>query len=92
MYDDAKFIASEVEKLADAGKDVILIGHSYAGIPVSESARGLSKEERKEQGKPGGLVNLAYLTCLVPPVGGNAISLLSEAPDKHKVDMKVGVR
>ncbi|KAJ9612416.1 hypothetical protein H2200_004013 [Cladophialophora chaetospira] len=90
MYDDASFIAEEVEKLADEGKDVILIGHSYAGIPVSQCAEGLGKEERKKQGKPGGLVNLAYLTCLVPPVGGNARSVLAKVPDEHKVDMKVG--
>jgi pimeloyl-ACP methyl ester carboxylesterase len=31
MYDDAKFIASYVEKLADEGEDVVLFAHSYGG-------------------------------------------------------------
>ena len=91
MYDDADFIAAEVEKLAGVGKDVVLIGHSYAGIPVSQCAKGLGKEERRQQGKEGGLVNLAYLTCLVPRVGENARDVLAKTPDGHKVDMKVGV-
>ncbi|KAI9878590.1 MAG: hypothetical protein M1823_006940, partial [Watsoniomyces obsoletus] len=55
MYDDAAVIAQEVEKLADQGKDVILMGHSYAGLPMSQSTKGLGKEERKAQGKPGGI-------------------------------------
>ncbi|OQU99578.1 hypothetical protein CLAIMM_05188 [Cladophialophora immunda] len=89
MYDDADFIAKEVKALADEGKDVILIAHSYSGIPVSQCTKGLGKEERRKQGEPGGLVNLAYLTCLVPALGANARSILAEAPDEHKVDMKV---
>lgn len=92
MYDDAAFIAHEIGTLADAGKDVVMIAHSYAGIPVSQAAKGLSKEERGKQSKPGGLVRLAYLTCLVPPLGGTAVSILAETPDEDKVDMKAGVR
>lgn len=91
MYDDAKHIDKEVEKLSDEGKDVILIGHSYGGVPVSQCGQGLSKEERQKQGKPGGLVNLAYLTCLVPSLGANARDILADVPDEHKVDMKVQV-
>ena len=76
MYDDAAAIAHEVEKLADQGKDVVLIGHSYAGIPMSQCAKSLSKTERTQKGQSGGIVHLAYLAALVPPQGGSAASLL----------------
>ena len=33
MYGDAAFIAKETEKLADEGRDVIPISHSYGGVP-----------------------------------------------------------
>lgn len=89
MYDDAEHISKEIERLSDEGKDVIVIGHSYGGVPVSQSGKGLSKEERQKQGKPGGLVRLAYMTCLVPPLGGSARDVLADVPDEHKVDMKV---
>lgn len=36
MYDDASFIGQEVDKLADQGKRVILIAHSYGGPYQSE--------------------------------------------------------
>lgn len=91
MYDDAAYIAKEVEKEADQGRDVVLIGHSYGGVPVTESAKGLSKKERAAQGKKGGLVNIAYMTCLVPAVGASAVDVLSKVPDEFKTPMNIGV-
>ncbi len=92
MYNDADYIAIEVEKLADDGKDVVLIGHSYSGIPVSQCSKGLSKEERRQQGKPGGLVNLAFLSCPVPPLGGHGNSFREEVKTEHVVELEIDVR
>ncbi|KIX02763.1 uncharacterized protein Z518_08705 [Rhinocladiella mackenziei CBS 650.93] len=89
MYEDAAVIAQEAKKLADQSKDVILMGHSYAGIPMSQSTKGLSKEERKAQGKPGGIARLAYISALVPPVGGSAESLLSRFPNDKRPAVSV---
>ena len=91
MYDDAAVIAQEAEKLADQGKDVILMGHSYAGIPMSQSTKGLGKEEREAQGKPGGIVQLAYISCLVPAIGNSAAALLSRFPDEKRPLVSVDV-
>ena len=91
MYDDAAFIDTAVEELADQGKDVIVIGHSYGGVPVSQCGRGLSIKERQRQGKSGGLVRLGYATCVVPPVGGTAVSVLSKAPSENQLDMQTDV-
>jgi hypothetical protein len=92
MYDDAAYIASEASKLADEGKDVILVAHSYGGVPTTESTKGLSKKERQEQGKKGGIVGLGYLTALVPAVGTSAAGLLANVPDDQKLDVKMDVR
>ena len=92
MYDGAACIAGGIEKLAAEGKDVILIGHSYGGTPISESTKGLGKMERMAQGKKGGVVRLAYMTALVPAVGRAAGAVLSDVPAENKIDMKVDVR
>lgn len=92
MYDDAAFIAKEIEKLADEGKDVILIAHSYGGIPTTESIKGLGKEERAKLGKKGGVVKIAYMTCLVPEVGQNAMAVLGDVRPEHKVSFRPDVR
>jgi hypothetical protein len=86
MYEDAAFIAKHIARLADAGKDILVIAHSYGGTPATESIKGLSKKERVERGKKGGVVGLAYMTSLVPELGHPAsTSTLSPL-------MEVGVR
>ncbi|KAL6711733.1 hypothetical protein ACN47E_004667 [Coniothyrium glycines] len=76
MYDDAKFIAGQVEKLSDEGKEVVLLAHSYGGVPATESLKSLTLKERKAQGKPGGVVRIAYLTACVPRVGENLVQVI----------------
>ncbi|KAK5175687.1 uncharacterized protein LTR77_000826 [Saxophila tyrrhenica] len=89
MYDDAAVIAAEVEKLADQGKDVIIIGHSYGGGPVSQSTKGLSKEERKAQGKAGGVVRLGYMTAVVPGIGQSSQNVLEGTRKEGDMPMSV---
>jgi hypothetical protein len=76
MEDDAAFIASEISKHANEGKDVVLIAHSYGGLPATESTKGLSRAERQRQGKSGGLVRVAYISCLILPVGESDASVI----------------
>ena len=91
MYDDATLIAQEVEKLADQRKDVVVMGHSYAGVPISQCTKGLGKEERKAQNKLGGIVQLAYMTALVPALGESAQDVISTGPKDRKIEMAVDV-
>jgi hypothetical protein len=63
MFDDATFIAKETEKLADHGKDMILVVHSYGGVPITESAKGLGKQERQEARKKGGNCETCVYDC-----------------------------
>lgn len=91
MYDDAAFIAAEAEKLADEGKDVILVAHSYGGVPTTESVKGLSKQERQKQGKKGGIVRIAYVTSIVPAVGMAAMQVLGDLPKENQVELKIDV-
>lgn len=91
MYDDAAFIAKELVKLADEGKEVVIVAHSYGGTPSSECPKGLGKEERQKQGKKGGLVRIAYVSCLVPAVGSPAMALLSDIPVEQRSEILVDV-
>lgn len=76
MQDDAAFIACEISKHADEGKDLVLIAHSYGGLPATESIKGLSKRDRQRQGNSGGLVRLAYISCIILPVGESDASVI----------------
>src|SRR5882757_7825887 len=51
---DVAHIRDTVTKCVDSGEDVAVIMHSYGGAPSCEAVRGLSKEDRAKEGKPGG--------------------------------------
>ncbi|KAJ7037790.1 Alpha/beta hydrolase fold-1 [Mycena alexandri] len=69
MYDDAAAIAALVTRLANEGKDVVLVPHSYGGVPTCESAKGLAKTVREKEGKAGGIVRIVFVSAIVPKEG-----------------------
>ncbi|KAJ4354444.1 uncharacterized protein N0V89_006181 [Didymosphaeria variabile] len=83
MYEDAAQIAETISKLSDEGKDIVLFAHSYGGVPATQSLKGLSKEAREKEGKKGGVVRIAYMTCIVPAVGATAA--LGEVPEETRM-------
>lgn len=93
MYDDAAFIASQAAALADDGKDVLIVAHSYGGVPATESVKGLAKDTRQKLGKQGGVVRLAYMTALVPALGSSASDVLDtgERPEEDRMSMDADV-
>ena len=86
MYDDAEFIAKEAEKESDAGRNVILVAHSYSGMPVSQCTQGLTAKERHTQGKTGGVVGLAFITSLVPSLGESGGDVYGRSPNAGKAN------
>ena len=78
MEEDAEFFHDIAEKVADQGKDVVIVTHSYGGIPGTECCKGLSKEVRKAAGKPGGVSRLVYVTSVVPPPGKSLKDLMGD--------------
>lgn len=62
MYDDAAFIAKEVEKLADEGKEVVIVAHSMVALRRPSALRGWERRIGRNLGRRAGLCEL--LMCL----------------------------
>ena len=45
MADDVSVIVAKIEPLLDEGKEVILLTHSYGGVPGTQSLEILSKKQ-----------------------------------------------
>ncbi|KAL0939887.1 prolyl aminopeptidase protein [Colletotrichum truncatum] len=87
MSDDVAEIVKVVSDLLEKGKQVILLTHSYGGIPGTQSLQQLSRVSREAAGKAGGIDKIIYLTAIVPPVGvGNFDFLGTNVPDFLTVD------
>ena len=73
LKDNEKDVAATrevVSKLVEEeGKDVILVMHSYAGIPGCSALKGLAKVDQKASGKKGGVTHLVFVACILTPVG-----------------------
>ena len=50
----------------------------YIGVPCTESLKGVTKKEREQQGKKGGVVRMAYLTALAPRLGESGAQTLGD--------------
>ena len=90
VADDAEAIQAVVESVAEEGWDILLVAHSYGGIPATESIKGMTKKDRAAQGKPGGIVRALYTTAIVPEVGGDLSSVMgTNVPTSIRIDVSI---
>ena len=52
-----------LEELSNAGKDIIIVAHSYGSIPACEAAEGFGRQERRKLGKAGGVMRLVFVAA-----------------------------
>ncbi|KUL84131.1 hypothetical protein ZTR_07198 [Talaromyces verruculosus] len=79
MLDDAAAIQDRVSRLADEGKKIILVMHSYGGMPGTESAKGLAWRTRQAEGRSGGIVHLVYISAYLVKEGMSVIGMANGA-------------
>ncbi|KAJ5972976.1 uncharacterized protein N7479_002894 [Penicillium vulpinum] len=79
---DAQAVREVIMKKLDAGKDVIVLAHSFGGVAMSEGAKGLGKKERDAQGLKGGIIKLVYMCAMALPEGQTHIGQL--VPQTHE--------
>lgn len=75
--------------LLEDGKDVVLVMHSYGGLPGGAAAKGLSKSERESQGLAGGVIGLVFLAAFLAREGDSLVSALGGRLDPW-ITLKVG--
>lgn len=71
---DVAEIRSHILRAADAGQRVVVVVHSYGGIPANEAIKGLEYDTRQKQNQKGGVVHLFYCCSFVIPEGQSLIS------------------
>lgn len=63
--DDVTLIRNTVSKLIDEAKDVVVLMHSYGGMPGSAALKGLGKAARGSEQKKNWVVRLVYVSTLL---------------------------
>jgi hypothetical protein len=80
LQPDIDTVRTLVQSEADVGHDVIVVVHSWAGLPVCSALDGLSKAEREEAGKQGGVVKLVFIAAFIPQLGESLIGAFGGVP------------
>ncbi|KAL8793250.1 MAG: hypothetical protein Q9195_004186 [Heterodermia aff. obscurata] len=91
IEDDAEFIRSRMLlPVLDGEKhNVIMISHSYSGIPASAAAKGLGKDDRAADGKETFVLGQIFIAAMLPK-GGDGRDLIAtfggQLPPHIRVD------
>jgi hypothetical protein len=88
LDDDADYVRQIIEEVSNEGFDVLLLAHSYGGLPATQAVKGVSKKEREAAGKKGGVVRILYTTAVVPDLDGDLPSVMGNGtPDSIQLDV-----
>ncbi|KAL3478498.1 alpha/beta-hydrolase [Aspergillus californicus] len=79
VADDAAYIQKRyLDDLISQGKEVVVVMHSYAGIPGTDSVKGRTRRDIAAQGRKGGVVALVYMAALLISAGQSVASTLPD--------------
>ncbi|KAL8778380.1 MAG: hypothetical protein Q9213_007435 [Squamulea squamosa] len=81
---DVVAVREVLKELSDAGKEIIVVAHSYGSIPTCEALRGLGQQERLKLGESGGTAQLVLVAAWLLQEGQSPPDILQryqvEAP------------
>ena len=90
--EDVNAIRASLTKLVDTEeKEVILVVHSYTGMPGTEAPKGLGRKERQEKGLKGGVVRLVFIMAFAMPEGFQPTAGGAQMPEWMKLDLEVSL-
>ncbi|KAK2024225.1 alpha/beta-hydrolase [Colletotrichum zoysiae] len=86
---DANAVRAELQGLVDAGREVVVVAHSYGGIPVANAVEGLNYKDRVAQKKIGGVLMIIHMASFAIPADESLSDSEREGP-QSRLDVKDG--
>jgi alpha-beta hydrolase superfamily lysophospholipase len=69
VAEDTAAVRAEILKLVSKGRKVVVVAHSYGGVPTSNAVQGLDIKDRATSGQNGGVIMVVYMTAFAIPTG-----------------------
>ncbi|CAG9985010.1 unnamed protein product [Clonostachys byssicola] len=70
VSDDVAILKSTMKEYLDAGKELVVVCHSFGGISGTASVIGETVPERRARGDAGGVKAVVFLAAFAPPSAG----------------------
>ena len=75
LADDVSQVRSALQTLIDVeGKDVIVVSHSYGGLPAVVGMTGYGKSKRGGSGEKGGVVGTLFMAASILPAENSQVN------------------
>ncbi|KAJ5640035.1 uncharacterized protein N7484_007897 [Penicillium longicatenatum] len=92
---DVSRIRAQIEHAVNEGRDVVVVAHSYGGLPSNEAIKGLDINTRQKVGLTGGVTHLFFCCSfviaegqsLISAFGGNDLPWFRVSDDKLEVNV-----
>ncbi|KAM0415823.1 hypothetical protein ACHAPT_013233 [Fusarium lateritium] len=84
--DDVAAIHEAMEPSLSDGKDIIVVCHSYGGIPGSAAVEGYQIHERRDKGLKGGIKHVVYIASFALPARGLSLKMAIGGTYGHWMD------
>lgn len=76
VTEDAAALSAELATLTDAGKNVVMVCHSYGGVVASVAVEGFGYKDRSAAGSANGVIMLVYMTAFAAPAQTSLLDAL----------------
>jgi len=76
LYDDVENFRSRLVTLADEGKDLVVVCHSYGGCVGACAVKDLGAVQRARDGRQGGVVMVVFMSAIVIPNGKSLLDTI----------------
>ncbi|KAJ5083528.1 Alpha/beta hydrolase fold-1 [Penicillium angulare] len=94
LTDDVDLIRASMLAVLDSPsdpRDVVLICHSYGGLPGTCAVEGLSRSARASQGKTTAVVGIVYMAAFILPNGTCMRDTMGPiAPEEYRIGVRGG--
>jgi hypothetical protein len=87
MEPDIAAVRDVIISELDAGKNVVVMVHSWAGLPVNFALYGFSKLEREKQSKPRAVLKIIYSNTFLVKDGESLVSSFGAEPPWFILDV-----
>ena len=76
LHADIAHTKSVLQSLADLGRQIVVVTHSYGGMVGAGAVEHLGYTQRSKAGQSGGVIMVVWLAAFVTPKGKSVIEML----------------
>ncbi|KAJ5644492.1 alpha/beta-hydrolase [Penicillium longicatenatum] len=76
LYADIAHTKSVLRTLAEQGRQIVVVNHSYGGLVGAGAVEGLGFKQREQTGLSGGVIQVVWMAAFVASKGMSIVDML----------------